>query len=175
VAFVGRLEPHKEPHVFIESIRLARESGADVFADVIGDGYLRPELEQRVITAGLADRIRFHGWLTDPNRLMAQASLIAMTSRHEGASLVVLEAGALGKGVVAREGLEGLRHDWPGAIYRVAAHAGATEFAAAFADLAARPDAIVALGSAARSAYEGGFTLQQSAREWAAMYRRAVG
>jgi phosphatidyl-myo-inositol dimannoside synthase len=77
---------------------------------VIGDGSLRPALEQLAHSYGLADSIRFLGAVSDDERnvWLARAQLLAMPSRlpaggfaGEGFGIVYLEAAAYGKPVVA--------------------------------------------------------------------------
>ncbi len=77
---------------------------------VIGDGSLRPGLEELARSYGVADSIRFLGAVSDEQRdaWLARAQLLAMPSRvpagdfaGEGFGIVYLEAAAYGKPVVA--------------------------------------------------------------------------
>jgi glycosyltransferase involved in cell wall biosynthesis len=168
VSFVGRLEAHKEPETFVEAVACARASGARVAAEVVGDGDLLPSLKHQADLAG--EPIRFHGWLPDPVEVVARSSVLVLTSRHEGAPLVALEAAALGRGIIARQGLEGLAVLGEGVAW-VTAEGGAREFGEVIASLAQDPDRVAALGRAARAGYESGFTPAAAAAAWAACYR----
>ena len=47
------------------------------------------------------DRTHFHGYLSDPREVMAQAQAAICSSRQEGLGIALLEAMALGRPVVA--------------------------------------------------------------------------
>ena len=77
---------------------------------VIGDGSLRPGLEQLAASHGVSAAVRFLGALDDEQRnvWLRRAHVLAMPSRipaggfaGEGFGIVYLEAGAYGKPVVA--------------------------------------------------------------------------
>jgi glycosyltransferase involved in cell wall biosynthesis len=167
-SFVGRLEQHKEPSTFVEAVACARALGFPIAADVVGDGELLPSLRTESRRHG--DLVRFHGWVPDPTEVVAGSSVLVLTSRHEGAPLVALEAASLGRGVVARDGLEGLAALGDGIAW-VSADAGPQEFGEVLAGLARDRDRVAAMGRSAREGYEGVFTPSAAAREWAACYR----
>ncbi len=61
-AYVGRLVGWKAVDLLLEAFAtLARD---DVFLEVIGDGGMRGELELLARSLGVADRVRFRGWLS---------------------------------------------------------------------------------------------------------------
>jgi glycosyltransferase involved in cell wall biosynthesis len=68
---------------------------------VIGEGPERPDLEQRVRDAGLADRVRFHGEVLDAAACFRAFDLFVSSSRTEGTPIVLFEAIAAGVPVVA--------------------------------------------------------------------------
>lgn len=173
-ALVGRLDGHKEPQTFLDAVALAVARGVDLQADVVGDGPLRDALTASVARAGLTARVRFHGWLDDPAPVIAAAHALVLTSRSEGAPLVALEAASLGRGLVARDGLEGFGDRWAAATHRVPAAADAQDFAAAFVRLATDPARLPAMGSAARAAFDHGPSLASGAQTWGALYRQAA-
>ncbi len=90
VLFVGRLEPQKNPHRFLEVAALVGEAR---FA-MAGDGSMRAEVEAR------AGDVLMLGARADARALMAGADLVLVSSDSEGQSLVVLEALAAGTPVV---------------------------------------------------------------------------
>jgi glycosyltransferase involved in cell wall biosynthesis len=90
VLFVGRLEPQKNPHRFLDVATLVPEAR---FA-MAGDGFMRAEVEAR------AGDVEVLGARDDARGLMAGADLVLVTSDSEGQSLVVLEALAAGTPVV---------------------------------------------------------------------------
>ena len=108
---IARLEDRYKGHdVLIRALGRVRMEVPDVEWIVIGDGPLRPELEQLARSCGVADAVRFLGAVSDELRdfWLRRADLLAMPSRlpgrglaGEGFGIVYLEAGAYGKPVVA--------------------------------------------------------------------------
>lgn len=68
---------------------------------IVGDGPLRPLLERRAAELGIADRVIFAGFQSDPLSFVADMDIFALTSEREGMPRVILEAMLLGKPVVA--------------------------------------------------------------------------
>ncbi|MEN8374973.1 MAG: glycosyltransferase [Gemmatimonadota bacterium] len=99
VASVGRLEPVKGYDLLIDAFaRLALvDSGeSPPVLIVAGDGSQRSALEARAFDSGIADQIRFVGWLDDVASLLEEASVFALGSHSEGTSISLLEAMAAG-------------------------------------------------------------------------------
>jgi glycosyltransferase involved in cell wall biosynthesis len=92
VAFVGRLSVEKAPEVLL---RAARGTGTRVL--VAGDGPLRSSLE----TEAADEEVRFLGFVTDVEQVLAAADVLALPSRTEGLPMAALEAMAAGVPVVA--------------------------------------------------------------------------
>jgi glycosyltransferase involved in cell wall biosynthesis len=89
IGFVGRLERVKGPDRLIDAAcAMSREAGI-VF---IGAGSMRGELEAAARASRLADRIRFIGEVPDGQAYIAELTVLALPSRHEGVPLVALEA-----------------------------------------------------------------------------------
>lgn len=67
--------------------------------EVIGDGDLRPELEELTEAAGVKESVRFHGLLSEEEKLrvMRACRCLLMPSRGEGFGLAYLEAMRLGR------------------------------------------------------------------------------
>ena len=75
-----------------------------VSLQVIGDGPVRHQAEQRSREQGTEDRITFRGWMEtqqDVWQAMQQGRVFVMNSRSEGGPRVLLEAMALGMPVVS--------------------------------------------------------------------------
>lgn len=101
IAVVGRLSPEKGVDVFLEGVALLVERGVACTAVIVGDGPERGVLEQLAKHRGLADRVRFLGYLTQIRPLYDHVDLIVIPSRSEGLPSVLLEALAADAGVVA--------------------------------------------------------------------------
>ncbi|NDJ24221.1 glycosyltransferase [Nostoc sp. B(2019)] len=94
---VGRFDAEKN-HLFLLDIAseiAKREPKMRLL--LVGDGKLRPEIEQKVVQIGLADRVIFAGVRSDVPRLMLGAmDLLIFPSLYEGLGLVLVEAQAAG-------------------------------------------------------------------------------
>lgn len=94
IAFVGRLTNQKSPGTLIELARELTSRGYDFHYYIIGDGHLRPELEERVKNSNLRNRMTFTGFLTRPKLLkqLNTIDLLVAPSVSEPFGLVILEA-----------------------------------------------------------------------------------
>jgi glycosyltransferase involved in cell wall biosynthesis len=66
--------------------------------DIVGEDTLDGEVQRLALALDLAERVRFHGFLTqhELHPLMQQAHLSVISSRHEAGPLALLEAAAVG-------------------------------------------------------------------------------
>ena len=102
VVSVGRLSPEKDQLVLVEA--MARlDASRPTRLVLIGDGPLRPEIEQRITTLGLADRVTLAGHQSDPFAWLLQAELAVCSSRFEGFGNALVEAMACGTPVVSTD------------------------------------------------------------------------
>jgi len=99
-AVVCRLEPWKGVDLVVEAA--SRASGFSV--DIVGDGSERARLERLARDKGVADRVRFLGYLADPRAAVADADAVVNASREEPLGLSVLEALAMERPVVGFAG-----------------------------------------------------------------------
>jgi len=97
LSLVARLEPRKAVDRALRA--LARVPGARL--DIVGDGPLRAELEALARALGVAARVRFWGYRSDPETIVAASDAVVCSSRTEGLPLGLLEAMALGRPAVA--------------------------------------------------------------------------
>ena len=67
----------------------------------VGDGALRPQIEDQVARLGIDRQVVFTGYRDDVARLLKAIDVVALPSRWEGLSLVLLEAMACRKPIVA--------------------------------------------------------------------------
>ncbi|GGO60560.1 Glycosyltransferase involved in cell wall bisynthesis [Roseovarius pacificus] len=105
LVFMGRLIPLKGLDFSIEAVRLARQQGADVTLDILGDGPERAALEAQVAAEGLTDHIRFHGFRSqaDCADVLRASDALILNSLRECGGAVVLEAMSMGRPVIAAD------------------------------------------------------------------------
>jgi glycosyltransferase involved in cell wall biosynthesis len=102
VAHVGRLAPVKGQRELLEALAGAPGVHAVlVGGDVETGGAFRRELEAEAERLGIADRVAFAGYRPAAAAELAEVDALVLPSRIEGLPVVVLEAMARGKPVIA--------------------------------------------------------------------------
>jgi glycosyltransferase involved in cell wall biosynthesis len=102
---VARLDEIQKDHrtLLRAYAELVRAAGIEEHLVIVGDGAFRRELEGLAKDFGIAGRVHFAGYRNNPHALVAGARLQVLSSRYEGMPMVLLEALALGKPVVASD------------------------------------------------------------------------
>ena len=173
--------------------RLVRKKGFEYLIDAMtrlpavvlalaGDGTLAGDLRERAHAAGVADRIRFLGNLTQDRvgALLSAADVVCIPSVRDdsgnvdGLPNVVLEALASGTPVVttAAGGIGSVVEDGTTAL--VVPERDPAAIAAALQRLASNPAGAARMGAAARSLVEGRFGWARVAERFEAAYDRAL-
>lgn len=100
---VGRLSPEKGHFGLLEVVQRLRARGIDCTVTLVGDGPSRLLIERMTERLSLGDRVFFAGFLTEDDTLLAIADsdILVLPSFMEGLPVVLIEALALGKPVVA--------------------------------------------------------------------------
>lgn len=70
---------------------------------IVGNGAFREELEKLAHDLGIAARVHFAGHQDNPHPIVAGASVLVLSSKYEGMPMVLLEALAIGKAIVATD------------------------------------------------------------------------
>jgi glycosyltransferase involved in cell wall biosynthesis len=104
--FVGLLgsTPVKGVHVLLDALALLKERAViSVHLDLVGDGEIRPEYEAQARRLGVDEMVTFHGLQPREKvaRLLQESHALVLPSLSESQSVVVLEALASGRPVVA--------------------------------------------------------------------------
>lgn len=102
-ATIGRLSDDKGIPDLLTAAKSIIDARDDVHWLVAGKGPLAEAMTQRNIELGLESRVRFLGFRTDVPELLAAADLLVVASTSEGCSVVILEAMASGRAVVATD------------------------------------------------------------------------
>ena len=101
VGSAGRLFPEKDQGVLIGALQIACAAIPDLRLVLIGDGPERQELERQARARGVCDRVHFLGWRRDMPDILPLLDVFALSSRHEGLPLVILEAMAAAVPIVS--------------------------------------------------------------------------
>jgi len=103
ILFVGRMAYQKGPDLLVDAIPQILRNNSQARFVFVGDGYMRSWVEQKSWWNGVAHATRFLGYLprSDLLALYKSAEAVAIPSRNEPFGLVVLEAWASCKPVVA--------------------------------------------------------------------------
>jgi glycosyltransferase involved in cell wall biosynthesis len=155
--YVGRLKRYKGIGHAIRALALARSRRPDLTLDIAGTGDYRPALERLTVELGLGDAVRFHGFVSEPDKigLMTRAWAHLFPSPKEGWGITVVEAAACGTPSIASDspGLrDSVRHEETGFLVP---HSDVERLAARMLELADDPALVTALGAAARRFAEG--------------------
>ena len=100
IATVGSFKPQKDHGNLIRAMARVRRRLPDARLVLVGDGAGREGLEHLVSSAGLQEAVVFAGHRDDAQRIAAACDVFVLSSRHEGLSIALLEAMALGRPVV---------------------------------------------------------------------------
>ncbi len=172
MAYVGRVAFEKNLDFLLGVTEQVRRERADVLLVIAGEGPARARLERAAAKRGLADSVRFVGYLERGRELPAcycAADAFVFASRTETQGLVLLEAMALGVPVVAlaEMGTRDVLRD--GAGCRIAPD-DVAGFARVLLPLLADRAAARTLGAAGRS-YAGGWSETAMQCEILKLYR----
>ena len=94
LTFVGRLVAIKRVDVLLRAFAHARESSAPLRLAIVGDGNLRPELEQLASELGVASHVYFAGYRADMLPIVAASDIAVLSSDNEGTPVSLIEAAA---------------------------------------------------------------------------------
>jgi len=99
---VAALETKKGISYLLEALGLLKMMRTDFFLNIIGDGTIRVELEEKAKILGLNDFVHFHGikLKSEVAEFMSQCDFFVLSSLFETFGCVIIEAMACGKPVV---------------------------------------------------------------------------
>ncbi len=147
---VGSVNPVKDHETLLRAHRALVDRGLDVHLDIVGENTMGDTVPALSVALGIADRVTFHGFI--PTDALApfyqRAHLFVLTSRHEAAGVVVLEASCCGVPVVGTA--VGYVADWAPQRAVAVPTTDPQALARAIETLLAQPAERVRLASAAR-------------------------
>jgi len=104
--FIGRMTYQKGPDMLLEAIPDVLKDYNNAKFIFVGDGYMKAQLEHRARELNVAHAVRFTGYVPEDEkiRLLKACDCVVVPSRNEPFGIVVLEAWAAGKPVIATHG-----------------------------------------------------------------------
>lgn len=172
---VGRMEAVKGQRYLLEALALLRDRGTTLTLELMGDGSLRQDLEQRTERLGLRDQVTFAGMVRDVPQRLAGCDVFVQPSLSEAMPVAIMEAAAAGLPLVVTEAGGGPDVLRAGAGGRVVPPGDAVALADALGELAALPRAeLQALGQASRETAMARYDIAQVAARYVEVYREAL-
>ncbi|HEU4564833.1 MAG TPA: glycosyltransferase family 4 protein [Gemmatimonadaceae bacterium] len=101
VVQVAALVEHKDPLTFVRGIEAARRRVPHIQALMVGEGAMRPRVEEEIAARGLRDVVHLAGYRTDADSLLAAADVATLSSTAEGIGGVLIDALSFGRPIVA--------------------------------------------------------------------------
>lgn len=100
VGYIGRLDSPKGLFSLLDAAAVLR-GRPDIRFDIVGEGVLREELEGYASDRRVGECVRFLGGTRDPYAAISRFDVLAVPSIREPLGNVAIEAGVLGKAVIA--------------------------------------------------------------------------
>jgi len=173
VVCAARLEPEKDVSSLIAAMGLLKKNLPSARCLVAGDGAEREAREAQIASLGLADTVTLLGFREDALAVIAAADIFVLPSLAEPFGLVLLEAMALGKPVVARAAGGPLEIVTPGQTGLLVLSPSPESLAEAIQRLLTDLPTAQQMGAAGRTRFEERFTAARMAQATLAVYRQS--
>lgn len=174
VGSVGLLEERKGIEYMIRAVPIVLQSVPDCHFVVVGDGPLKSDLEQLSRELGVSNSVTFLGWRDDAKTLAGMFDVLCHPSLSEPLGLVLLEAMAHAKPVVATavQGIpEVVVNGETGLLVPPTDPAAVAE---ALLQIIEKPEMAHAMGGKGKLRVLEHFSLNRMACQYEDLYRRAV-
>ena len=172
VGHVGRIVEAKNHKFFVQVAQALSAIEPDAFFLLVGDGPLKPAIEESVRKAGVSDRFLFTGVRSDIPALMIGAmDVMLFPSLYEGLALILIEAQAAGLPSLISDTIPHEADLIPGLIYREELSNTPTQWARKLCSLSNRerlPNQV--LNPAIR-----GYSIEESVKGLARIYSQQLG
>jgi glycosyltransferase involved in cell wall biosynthesis len=174
VGHVGRLEEVKNHAFLIDLVAALAPVEPRLRLLLLGEGRLRSEIEQRAERAGLTGRVLFLGARPDvPRILLGAMDVFVFPSVHEGLGLAGVEAQAAGLPCLVSDAVPDEMDVVPPLVRRMSLERPAADWAAAVAELAARPRPLSQAEALAR-VEQGDFNVRHTVVQLQQLYRACL-
>ncbi len=174
IVCVARLEKEKDVPTLIAAMKTVVATKPTARCLIVGEGSYRAALEQQVAHLGLAGDVTLTGFRRDSLAFIATADVFILPSLAEPFGLVILEAMALGKPVIASDAggpKEIVSHGETGLLVPPASP---DAVAAALLQLIGDPTARARMGAEGRRRFTSNYTALEMARSTLAAYEVAL-
>ncbi len=173
IAVIARLAPQKGHRVLLDALPAIVQRVPDVLVRLVGHEELSTTAELRAYAEmrGVADRVHFEGFRSDVASVLGQADVMVLPSLWEGFGLVLLEAMAVGKPVVASAVGPVPEVVVDGETGLLVPPGQPEPLAAAIVRILTEPDLAARLGRAGRERVGERFTLDRMVAETEAVYQ----
>jgi colanic acid/amylovoran biosynthesis glycosyltransferase len=172
VLCVARLAAQKGLEVLLSAVKVLADRGVDVQLVLVGEGPMRERLLRRSKRLGITDRVRLEGAVGQDAmaRYYARADVFCLPSFAEGVPVVLMEAMASGRPVVATRiaGVPELVEE--GVSGYLVAPGNVVELAGALDRLASSPEKRESMGMAGRQKVVADFDAQRCAAQLAKLF-----
>ncbi len=165
---IARFVEQKDHLLLIEALRLIKGNWRLL---LVGEGPLRPAVEQAISAAGLSDRVECSGDRSDIAELLAAADLFVLATKWEGLPLSILEAMRAGLPVIATN-VGGVSEAVTNGITGYLTRLGDVEdMRNRLSEVLSSRQLLKLMGQAARARYERDFHVRTMANATWALYR----
>jgi glycosyltransferase involved in cell wall biosynthesis len=170
IVCAARLELEKDIPSLISAMQMVHEKYPQTVCVIAGSGALKDDLTQQINDLGLSKIIHLLGFRTDVHALIAAADIFVLPSLAEPFGLVILEAMALGKPVMATDAggpKEIVKNNETGFLVTPKSP---DDLANAMLKLLSDPKISTAMGDAGKKRFHDIYTVQRMARDVLHMY-----
>lgn len=101
LGFLGRFVPEKGLDILLDAIALLHARGQPCMVHIGGDGPLKTVLMAQAERLGITSSVRWLGWIEDSASFYQSIDILCVPSRRESFGLIVIEAFAHGRAVLA--------------------------------------------------------------------------
>jgi glycosyltransferase involved in cell wall biosynthesis len=129
---------------------------------IAGEGRLQGKLQDLAASLGVAEQVRFLGFVNDMPAFMATIDIFVLSSQYEGFGYVLVEAMAAKRPVITFDDSSGPEIVADRSTGILVPRDDLKEFVHQIMRLAANPDLMASYGQAGRHRVEANFTIQRS-------------
>lgn len=169
---VARFNKQKDQATLLRALSLLTDLKWSL--DLVGEGELLDDNKQLANELGIEDRVRFLGFRSDVENLLAQSQVFLLITNYEGFPISILEAMRSGLPVIATNtaGIpEQVEHGRTGYLVRRSDYVQLSEV---LWELIKKPQLRVKIGNAGRARYESEFGFERMFDQTLEVYLRAT-